>query len=117
MLTPEDFVKAGYRKFDNVKYIKDFAAYGLQKLISDSVGKRYYITVYVYDNREIKQKINENMPDFSLLPDCQFRDGEENEMFVNIELVLHKDNTIEDIEQKFDTIWKALGCIYYEKFH
>ena len=117
MLTPQDFIDAGYRKFDQVKHIREHAAYGLQKLISDSVGKRYHITVYVYDNREINSRFGANIPDFSFSPDCQFRDGKENEMFVNVELLLHKDNTIKDIEQKFDTIWKALGCIYYEKFH
>ena len=117
MLTPQDFIDAGYRRFDQVNHIREHAAYGLQKLISDSVGKRYYITVYVYDNREINSRFGANMPDFSFSPDCQFRDGEENEMFVNVELLLHKDNTIEDIEQKFDIMWKALGSFYYEKFH
>lgn len=48
MLIVQDWINQGYKKFHST--FKEYADYGLQKLIKDEVGKKYFITVWVYEN-------------------------------------------------------------------
>lgn len=111
MLTPQDFINVGYKRFENVKHIRSYADYGLQKLISDKKGKRYYITVYVYDNRKLKEQRPELlMTDFSFEPDVQFC----TDLTINIQFGIKEETSIEQIEYMFHRMWVTAGKPYYE---
>lgn len=113
-IKPEDWIDAGYKKFDRVKHFRPHAAFGLQKLFSDESGKRYYIAVYVYDNREIDLP-EAYIPDFSYAPDVQFQPDSSPTM--NVELILGgSDWSIQGVEQQFEDLWVAVGKPYYEKW-
>jgi hypothetical protein len=103
-LTHQDFLNAGYRHFSQ-QGLKEYTNEGFQKKITDDKGVRYFITVYIYDWRSYAQ-----VPyDYSYEPDVQFNTQNP----VNVKL-LYPDS-ITEIETKLNTIWKALGCPYYER--
>ncbi len=113
MLTVQDWIDAGYKKFKEVKHVKPYSAFGLQKLVRDDAGKRYYITVFAYDHTDHKAsgRMPETTPDFGFTPEVQFR-GELNTTC--IELIMHIDSTVKDVEMHFDIMWNALGKPYYD---
>lgn len=111
-MKPQDWIKAGYKRFEHVKHIRPYAEYGFQKLISDNNGKKYYITVFVYDNSEYLEKYN--MQQFSFSPDVQFETKEGFTM--NIELLLNEDSTITQVEQQLENLWLNNACKYYERW-
>jgi len=116
MLTVQDWIDQGYKKFNST--FKEHADFGLQKLIKDEVGKKYYSTVWVYENSK-KSYFREGMKAISFAPDVQFRvykDGEELPT-VNIELILNKFSTIEQIEGMIEMYWIASGKHYYEVYY
>jgi len=115
MIPVQGWIDSGYEKFSAVRHVKPYAAFGLQKLISDHIGKRYYITVFVYDNTNHKAsgRMPETSPDYSFSPDVQFS-GEINTTCV--ELIMHENSTIKDVEIHFDILWNALGKPYDETF-
>jgi len=49
-LTPEDWEAQGYERFKST--IKPHVAFGLQKRFDDETGKKYFITVWVYDHED-----------------------------------------------------------------
>ena len=109
-LTPEDWIAKGYRKHDQKLKSADFL---LQKLIDDEVGKRYYITVYVYDRSTYPHNIP-NLPRWGYMPEVQFRyqDGS----FANIDY--NSFNTIEQTEKYFERLWIFFGkeVEYYDEY-
>lgn len=111
MLTTQDFINAGYKRFEHVKHVRSYATYGLQKLISDGEGKRYYITVYAYDNRLLKLEHPAALiTDFSFESDVQFH----NDMVVNVQFGINEKTSIEQIESMYHLIWLTVGSPYYE---
>lgn len=108
----QDWLDAGYRRYDKVTW--NNADFSLQMLFTDDIGKRYYLTVYVYEHWN-KNYHFEGMPEISFAPEVQFR-MEDTEPTVNVELILHKDSTIEQVEDRVLAIWEGLGRPYYDKF-
>lgn len=115
MLKPEDFIKAGYRKFTGYTG-HELSDFGLQKLVSDGVGKRYYITVSVYNNSEVAS----SHPDYykqypwSFTPHVQFKLCDT--ITAKIEFLITEETTIVQIEEYFHHIWTRMNCEYYERF-
>lgn len=111
MLTEQDFIKAGYRKFYGYTG-HERSDYGLQKLIADEIGKRYYITVSVYDWTKYPTRTTGS--DFTFSPHVQMKTfcG----MTTNIELICHGTKTVEQIEQYFQKVWCDNAKPYYERF-
>lgn len=113
MITPSDWKIAGYRRFSQVKHVRDYAAFGLQKLFSDTKGKRYYLTVFVYDNKELNKRLDVKLPEYSYEPDVQF--CFECKPTINIQLSLNSDNwSIAEVEQQIENLWVTVGKPYYE---
>lgn len=110
MLTVENFIEAGYKRFTGSGLNK--SDFGLQKLISDEKGKRYYITVWVYD--WIKYPQYEGRSRFSFLPDVQLK--LQNDIHFNVQMLLNLDSTIQDIESFYNETWEKFNCKYYEKW-
>ena len=113
-LEVQDWVDAGYKAhYGNTWNNSDYL---VQKLFSDDKGKRYYLTVYVYEhfNKEYYSRYSQNTPMVSFMPDVQFQLG--NKPTINVQLILTKEHTITDVEQQVEGLWESLGKPYYELF-
>jgi hypothetical protein len=111
-VTEKDFIDAGYRRFNT--YGHKSADFGLQKLISDDHGKKYYITVYAYDLRSFEH----SHKDFSFMPDVQFRINArtDKEHFVDVSMGLGAQTSIDVIEALYEGLWLHFGCPYYDRW-
>ena len=105
MLTDQDFIDNGYKRF--TQQFLNNADYGLQKLIKDDKGKRYYITVYAFDfsKYDFEQKTGYQ-------PEVQFKtqDG----IYLQVSMILHKDSTVEQIELHYRNLFDKMQIEYYE---
>lgn len=102
--TPEDWIAAGYTRFEKNPAMDGYALFGLQKCVRDEDGsnKRYYITVMVYDLREMNGRT------WGFSPKVQFNHE------VTTDISLHTDDP-KVAEERFDVLWKALDRPYYEQ--
>jgi len=116
MLTVQDWINQGYKKFTSAH--KEYADYGLQKLIKDEIGKKYHITVWVYENSN-KGYFREGMQEVSFAPDVQFRIHKEDEELptVNMEFILNNSSTIQEVQEMIEGYWLSSGKPYYEVYY
>ncbi len=112
MLTVEQFLENGYKRFENKGKQVSSADFGLQKRIEDDIGKKYFITVWVYD--WTKYPWYNHPKKLSFAPDVQLQ--LQSGMHVNMEMLLNDDSTIEEIEAFFEKAWVEFDCQYYEKW-
>lgn len=110
MLTVKDFTDSGYKQFPTRSL--NNSDFGLQRLIVDEMGKRYYITVWVYDWTKYPQFNHMNKITFS--PDVQFR--LQNDIHFNVQMLNNPDSTIHDIESFYSEMWERFNCQYYERW-
>jgi hypothetical protein len=108
MLTEQDFINQGYKRF--TQNFLNQADFGLQKLIKDEKGKKYYITVYAFDFS--KYSIPNLGCKISFQPDVQFKT--QSEEYLNISLILNTDTDILTIEKYFEEIFQKMNIQYYE---
>ena len=111
MLTVKDFTDSGYKQFPNSGL--NNSDFGLQKLISDEFGKRYYITVWAYDWEKYPQYNRQHKMTFA--PDVQLQ--LQNGMNFGVEMLLNSDSTVEDIESFYNEMWEKFNCQYYESYN
>lgn len=99
-ITEKDFIKNGYKKFKDQKFMNKFASFLLQKRILDLEGKtKYFIDVWFYDN------------DYEI--EITF---EKAHYVMRILLYCIDDNhydLIELLEKEIDRIWEKMGKPYY----
>ena len=116
MLTVEDFLEAGYKRFEQTYNSAD---YGLQKCIRDDKGKKYYITVFVYEHFKSEYyKANPHMNRYGFTPNVQYHEIDENDVTTDVSLIVDYSNTtVKIIEDKFEMLWKVLGGVYYERYY
>ena len=76
-LTPEDWEAKGYKRFEST--FKPNAAFGLQKRFDDEIGKKYFITIWVYDHEDEYHRQFMGLPQwkdqfsrYGFQPDVQF---------------------------------------------
>jgi hypothetical protein len=108
MLTEQDFINQGYKKFTQ-RFLNQ-ADFGLQKLIKDEKGKKYYITVYAFDLS--KYSIPDLGYKISFQPEVQFKaqSGE----YLDVSMILNTDTGILTIEKYFEEIFQKMNIQYYE---
>lgn len=117
-ITPEDWIAVGYRKSPVNPILCKNADYILQKCFSDNLGKRYYLTVYVYENYSKDYYLRYNaqyqgaLPLYSYTPDVQL--SPEGECTMNVQLLMGNDTQIKDVEQQVYDLWVNIGKPYYE---
>lgn len=113
-LAPEQWIAAGYKKFKLSPVLDKLADYGLQKLFSNIMGKKYYLTVYVYENfnKEYYSKYNGAILPYSFSPEIQF--SPKDKMTFNAVFIMSADTTIEDVEKQARELWVSVGSPYYE---
>ncbi len=109
-ISPEDWEAKGYKRFSNTHHLLgDYCSFGLQKLVSDEIGKKYYITVKVYDNSDLVER-GQNISSWSYSPSLQFiSEG----VTFDFDPFFH-DTTIEGMEKFIQGVWDKLDCDYYE---
>lgn len=103
MLTVQDWIDAGYKRFNQVKHIRPYSDFGLQKRVKDSNGTKYFITIFVYPYGDT----------ISFSPDVQFSN---NNFTVSITFALHGDTSIQMLEEMVDDFWCMKNFDYYEKY-
>lgn len=112
----KDFENAGYKKFLQPPETIRSADFGLQKLFSDTTGKKYYVTIYCYDNSQFIGA-HPNLTPFGFMPEVQFQSEDFRLSARNITLIINEETSVEYIEQDFEELWDFLGKPYYEKFN
>ena len=111
-LTPQDFEAAGYHRF-NSKQWREYAAYGLQKRFDDERGKKYFIEVYVYDNRDLMQRGHPG-PEFSWEAELHVSsDG--TERYDRLQF-WGQYESLDEFHAHADRFWEFAGKPYYELF-
>lgn len=78
-----------------------------QKCIRDARGKRFYVNI------EFWQHSNYSDMRDSWSSDVQFTQGDDTTTF-NVALFVRDEDTPESIVDWYETLWRALGCDYYE---
>jgi hypothetical protein len=106
MLTKEALLAAGYNPFTQ-KNIKEFTNSFYQKRFDDEKGKRYFITIAEYDDRDLPVHFD----DFSYSPDTQF-----NSNGVTFEIEMLTPESVEQMEAFFERMWADMKCDYYEEW-
>lgn len=109
MLTKQDLLAAGYRPFKQ-QHIREFTDQFYQKRFDDSVGKKYFITIAEYDNREYQDRIPK-LKDFSYAPESQFETRG-----VTFDVEMFSPESVEQMEMFFEDMWKSMMCDYYERW-
>lgn len=111
---PDQWIAEGYRKHNVNPIIGKNADYLLQKLFKDNVGKRYYLTAYVYENynKDWYAQYESALAPYSYAPDVQF--SPEGECTMNVQLLMGNDTRIQDVEQQVYDLWVNIGKPYYE---
>lgn len=108
MLTKEALLAAGYKPFKSKH--KQYTDQGYQKSFDDEQGKRYFITVWEYDNTPYKHTCPQ-LNDFNYAPDSQFEIGT---IAFNVEMITPE--SVEEMEAFFERMWVQMGCDYYERW-
>ena len=108
MITREALLAAGYKPFLQ-KNLKQFTNQFYQKRFDDSVGKKYFITIAEYGNREFREQIP-MLSDFSYSAESQF---ESCGATFNVEMLTPE--SVEQMEAFFERMWVQMGCDYYER--
>lgn len=113
MLTVQDFLDAGYRKYNQRTH--NNSDYLVQKRVADEVGTKYFIHTWVYEhfNKEYYSR-NPSLQEVSFMPEVRFR--QQDKPTVNVILILDKEHQIKDIEEQFQEIWISLGKPYYSEY-
>lgn len=117
MNTLQDWIDAGYKRWETHRSeAYKLADFGLQKLISDSLGRRYYITVFVYDRTRYPGypwQDNDPQP-YGFMPTAQFRNDCKESPFYNVSV--NGTFTITEVENWLDRVWVVSGRPYYELY-
>lgn len=108
MITRDQLLAAGYKPFSQ-RNLKQFTSQFYQKRFDDSVGKKYFITIAEYDNRQYQDRIPQ-LKDFSYSPESQF---ETRGVIFDVEM--HSPESVEQMENFFEDMWKSMMCDYYER--
>jgi hypothetical protein len=105
----QSWLDAGYVRFDS-RHINN-SDYGLQKRIRDPAtgDTRYFITCYVYEWDQYKDKNPHLAGGISVEPTAQFSEGK----WPTTDVSLHTYDVV-TAEHEFEAIWERLGQPMYE---
>ena len=113
MLTIQDWLDAGYKRYNGSSL--NSADFLLQKRVTDEVGKKYFIDIWVYEHsKHDYYNVNPNLPAVSFQPEVQFR--RDPDMTMNVTFIMNKDSTIAEVEQQVECLWLFLEKPYYERW-
>lgn len=105
----KDWIDAGYKRFELTdRLLNKNADFGLQKSFRDEQGKKFYITVYVYDRDKYPNKYKVDR--YGFMPTANF-DLRDNQPFFNVDM--NGTFTIEECEAWFERMFEFFGRPYY----
>lgn len=112
-LTLQDWIDAGYVRYclNGDKQFNKLADFLLQKLIKDTNGKKYYISVYVYDRKSYPDYVQSKVPEFGFMPVIHLALGDDMPFF-EVQMNGISNKTVADVEKYFDKFWAAAGSPY-----
>lgn len=113
-ITPQQWMDRGYLKYNQDSL--NHSDYLLQKRVDDEFGKKYYITVYVYDNLKMMQtypSFPKFLTDHTYMVECNFELGNDGPT-VNPRITNF--STIDEVEELCEKFWVMLDKPYYEKW-
>lgn len=116
MLTNENLLAAGYKRFNSSREGIKGGDYGYQKRIYDEQGIRYHITIYVYDWRPYKDNgALTDCSDFGFQPEVQYQHST---VYPTVTMTYFDDDstTVETMEQFFYAAWVFMERPYYEEY-
>jgi hypothetical protein len=106
-MTPEDWIKAGYKKYPSPHNNADFL---LQKCVRYNSGKeKYYIDTYAYDR--LKYPTNTQTNGWGFAPEMAPHNASVDDSVTGavVQLNLAPDATIADVECAMDKFWELTG--------
>jgi len=113
MLTTQNWIDAGYRRYDGQNL--NNADFLLQKRFDDSQGKKYYLDAWAWDNTKYDfYRNNPALSPMSYQPEVQLQ--REEDMTLNVTFIMNENSTIQDVEQQAEKLWVFLGKPYYSKW-
>ena len=99
---------AGYRHWKS-KGARVYATSFWQKRFRDEKGTKYFIEFYEYDNSDIPLH---PFKDISYEPEAHLKLPEDRIM--NVTLQFNEHQTIEEIEDFIDQVYRNMGCCHHE---
>lgn len=118
MISKELLLESKYKEFDNgwqKRLHPDTYITSFQKRFDDKTGKKYFITLDLFDFSEFRKDYKD-----SWICDTQFyipkSEGSHDDETFNVEYFIYQDTMIEMIEKFYEKIWVSIGCRYYEKW-
>lgn len=126
-MTPDDWIAAGYKRFDVAnKEMNKLADFLLQKRFDDDKGKKYFITVYCYDRTKYPEHYRQWLIDnrshvgintIGYMPTAQFVLGDNLPHFdIEMSGIESMTGGIKAVEDWFEVFWKVFRQPYYEKY-
>lgn len=119
-MTPDDWVAAGYKRFDVAnKEMNKLADFLLQKRFDDDEGKKYFITVYCYDRTKYPEPYRSHVGinTIGYMPTAQFVLGDNLPHFdIEMNGIESMTGGIKAVEDWFEVFWKVFRQPYYEKW-
>lgn len=112
-MTPEDWEAKGYKRFQSGHKFK-LEDFGLQKRIDDEKGKKYFITVYVYDRSRYPDFPLNTNDRWGFMPELYFNRPDD---LISTTTTMHLHNhSIEQVEEEAEKLWVHFGSYYAEKW-
>jgi hypothetical protein len=108
-MTPEDWLEAGYARYDSLHNNADFLM--LKCVMDDSGKKKYYINVYVYD--WAKYPNHPHPHDWDFAPEVRLKDPKRQITGVTIQLNLAPNDTVASVEAMMEKFWAFVGIDCY----
>lgn len=108
-VTQDSLRQAGFKPFKQ-KGLSDWTDSYWQKRFDDTKGKKYFITIAEYDNSRFPQLL-ELKGKYSFAPDSQFKANG-----VTFDVQMHSPQSIEEMLDFFENMWKNMNCDYYELY-
>lgn len=108
--TNKEFESRGYTKFKPGKFDSDWVICKYQKRFDDNYGKKYFITIDVYDNDDlIKHTNNQDLQRFGFEYTTQLTINQD-----PVNLNCFSGWTLDKVEGFIERIFTTQHCDYYE---
>jgi len=117
LISIENLVANEYKQFsDNFKKNTDTYVCSYQKRFDNCKGKKFYITITVYDLSKINMS-NKQWIGYNFSAEVQYNRMSDGRNTFNVKYMINNNTTIQEMEDFFDDIWVKMECNYYDIFN
>ena len=110
-MTDEMLLKLGFDEFSPSAFVPSGVEKCFQKCYSDSVGKKYFITIYKWKAFIESQRDVTDDDLYEYNTNLYKKDGHE-----TVSLLFHNSWMLEDVEHYIEALWDTGLFDYYEEF-